>query len=121
MTEGWAYIDTGAYWNGGLNKIGEYGMVDFLSDRSSRSLTRQYRRGIGLAGYMMPDRYYVIRVKSKTKDEAVFALYDDLAHEVLFDAGLLTDFADQLTVFCLTDDEDDIVAMAKRRLKKRRE
>lgn len=117
MTNGWAYIDTSIYWNSGCNKIGEYGMVDFLSDHMSRSLTRQYRNGEGLPGYMMPDQFYVIRVLSKTKDEAVFALYDDIAHDVLFDEGAYMNFIHKMLAFAMTDKTGDIVEMAKQRLK----
>lgn len=116
MTDGWAFIDTATYWDAGVKKVGEYGMVEFLSDRTSRDLTTRYRAGKGIAGYAMPDRYFVIRVKSKIQNEAVFALYDDIAHEVLFDEGNLLRFHDLLAIFSLTDKTGNIVDMAKKRI-----
>ena len=112
---GWAFIDTERYWDKGTNKVGEYGMVDFISDETSRRLTRQYRKDYTNDGRYLDLNYYVIKVQSKTKAEQVIALYDDNAHAVLFDSCSMEDFLLRIDLYLRFDDSKDIVAMAKKR------
>lgn len=112
---GWAFIDTERYWDKGTNKVGEYGMVDFISDDVSRRITRQYRKEYTNGGRYLDINYYVIKVQSKTKAEQVIALYDDNAHSVLFDSYSMDDFLIQMDVHLRFDDSKDIVVMAKKR------
>ena len=120
MTEdekGWAHIDTYVYWEKGVNNVGSYGKVDFISDRTVRRLTIQYREGTGCPGHYMDVRYYVIRVQSRILSGCAYALYDDKDGVVLFDRDSLYDFADALSIFLLCEDKvsNDIVNMAKER------
>lgn len=115
--KGWAHIDIAQYWEKGENKVGSYGKVDFISDRTVRRLTIQYREGVGYPGHYMDIRYYVIRVQSRIMSGSVYALYDDKDGVVLFDRDNLFDFTDALDILLLCEDKvgNDIVNMAKER------
>lgn len=112
----WAFIDTAAYWDAGLNKVGTFGKVDFMSDKWTRDLTERYRNGkASPPGIFMPDNFFIIRVKSQIQDEWVYALYDDAANTILFDHPNVYDFCDRLDIYLISISQmNDLIEMARR-------
>lgn len=120
MSKPWAYIDTATYWLPGTRKIGSYGKVDFVSDQVARSLTETYRSTYTDNGRSLDLNYYIIKVMFQGDGTEVLALYDNINHDVLFDSISIPEFTFKLETWMKFDDSNDIVQMAKRKNKKRR-